>query len=52
MYDYTSRVEYLGIGVYGHSVIGHKCVVEAVDKDVVLRMVDGSAFGEALLKLF
>jgi len=48
-FDYATRVEYLGIGVYGNRIVGHNCVVD-MDNYVAPLMVDGQEFSEALLK--
>jgi hypothetical protein len=48
-FEYATRVEYLGIGVYGNRVIGHNAVVD-INNYVAPLMVDGVEFGEALFK--
>jgi hypothetical protein len=48
-FDYATRVEYLGIGVYGNRAAGHNCVVDNENYQAPL-MVDGKEFGQSLLK--
>lgn len=47
-FDYATRVEYLGIGVYGNRRIGHNCVVDDGNY-VAPNLVDGEELGAALL---
>lgn len=49
-YDYATRVEYLGIGVYGNKVAGHTCKVD-MENYKAPRMIDAKEFGGALLKV-
>ncbi|KAI0187301.1 hypothetical protein EV127DRAFT_344776 [Xylaria flabelliformis] len=48
-FDYATRVEYLGIGVYGNREIGYSCTVDN-ENYVAPNLVDGEEFGAALLK--
>jgi hypothetical protein len=48
-YDYATRVEYLGIGLYGNNVAGHTCKVD-VENYKAPPMIDAKEFGSALLK--
>ncbi|KAI8954681.1 hypothetical protein F4801DRAFT_532616 [Xylaria longipes] len=49
-FDYATRIEYLGIGVYGNRAAGRNCVVNNENYQAPL-MVDGQEFGDALLKV-
>ncbi|RWA06967.1 hypothetical protein EKO27_g8139 [Xylaria grammica] len=49
-FDYATRIEYLGIGVYGNRAAGRNCVVNKENYQAPL-MVDGQEFGDALLKV-
>ncbi|KAI0458272.1 hypothetical protein F5B21DRAFT_460430 [Xylaria acuta] len=49
-FDYATRIEYLGIGVYGNRAAGRNCVVNSENYQAPL-MVDGQEFGDALLKV-
>ncbi|KAI1258584.1 hypothetical protein F5Y18DRAFT_444444 [Xylariaceae sp. FL1019] len=49
-FDYATRVEYLGIGVYGNRAAGNNCVVNEENYQAPL-MVDGKEFGDALLRI-
>ncbi|KAI0534908.1 hypothetical protein GGR58DRAFT_33846 [Xylaria digitata] len=49
-FDYATRIEYLGIGVYGNRSAGRNCVVNKENYQAPL-MVDGQEFGGALLKV-
>ncbi|KAL7940478.1 hypothetical protein V8C42DRAFT_337455 [Trichoderma barbatum] len=48
-FDYATRVEYLGIGVYGNRDIGRTRVVDSGNY-VAPNLIDGEEFGAALLK--
>ncbi|KAF7541495.1 hypothetical protein G7054_g581 [Neopestalotiopsis clavispora] len=48
-FDYATRVEYLGIGVYGNRHKGHSCVIDN-ENYVAPNLIDGEEFGAALLK--
>jgi hypothetical protein len=48
-FDYATRVEYLGIGVYGNRDIGYNCVVDD-ENYVAPNLIDGEELGAALLK--
>lgn len=49
-FDYATRVEYLGIGVYGNRNVGRNCVVTDNENYVSPNLIDGQEFGAALLK--
>ncbi|KAI0401914.1 hypothetical protein F4802DRAFT_618296 [Xylaria palmicola] len=49
-FDYATRIEYLGIGVYGNRAAGRNCIVNKENYQAPL-MVDGQEFGNALLKV-
>jgi hypothetical protein len=49
-YDYATRVEYLGIGVYGNKLAGRACKVDMKNYKCP-RMIEGREFGGALLKV-
>jgi len=48
-FDYATRVEYLGIGVYGNRDIGRNCVVD-MENYIAPNLINGEEFGAALLK--
>lgn len=48
-FDFATRVEHLGIGIYGNKVIGRNCVMHE-DGTSAPTLVDGKEFGAALLK--
>ncbi|KAI0196451.1 hypothetical protein F4808DRAFT_305281 [Astrocystis sublimbata] len=48
-FDYATRIEHLGIGVYGNRDAGRNCVVDNENYQAPL-MVDGQEFGDALLR--
>lgn len=48
-YDYATRAEYLGIGVYGNRYAGNNCDVDMANYVAPL-MISGQEFGESLLK--
>ena len=47
-YDYATRAEYLGIGVYGNRHAGNNCVVDMANYVSPL-MISGKEFGGSLL---
>ncbi|KAJ8120421.1 hypothetical protein O1611_g10370 [Lasiodiplodia mahajangana] len=49
-FDYATRIEYLGIGVYGNREAGRNCVVNKENYQAPL-MVAGQEFGDALLQV-
>lgn len=49
-FDYATRIEHLGIGVYGNRVASRNCTVDKNNYQAPL-MTDGQEFGDALLKV-